>query len=729
MANKAIKLLSFVCVAIFAMLLIFPTGHAYTITGYYTSATEISSGLKYCTCENCSDCNSALNDVSCKIVKLNQSITNQTGTCINNPANFTNKTFDCQGHTIDADSSGSARKQIYGIYLNNKKNNTIKNCVITDFGLGGVYLNFSSNNTLINNTLISNGRGISLESSSNNNLINNNASSNYYGGISIENSSYNIITNNIANSNACCWTMGGPSDGIGIILDSSSNNNQLSDNNICNNVGMDIYNEGHGNTGSWNRCNTTNNFTCVFTNCDKTCYGEGEGGAIIPNELGCCDGLNKVGNVDSSCRPMIGGFTCINCGNGVCGAGENKCNCPEDCLVCPNVTLTTAKTQYQKGERISITANSASGNFSVMMYGAPFSIQKYEAGVWVNVGTYASDPCDCQNVAQCIGTTSCGAKEMCTNNFFNSYCYVPCTTNADCDGSQEAVCSYPGPPGPIFAPPPTCKSTSSKAFSWNQKQSAQESRSCGTETYTATTLAQADCGKYKFVFNYYCDNSSQCYNTPKQTKEKEFEIIGCSGGNNNGGNNGSNNGGRSSGGGGSYTQSIEYKIPSQLCSDRNICIETLNADRVFVHLDGTQIGITSNNLFCFKTTKGNHSIRLAKGGFTSRTIDLSVGVCASCTCRDGVCNSTCGETEISCPYDCKTSTPNITQLYCGDKICNNNENCTSCSQDCGTCSKPICELFGLGFGNFIVCWYWWLLLLLMVGGYFGYRKYKQNKEK
>ncbi len=58
-----------------------------------------------------------------------------------------------------------------GIYLNSKKNNTIKNCVITNFSYG-IYLNSSSNNTLTNNQISDNKIGIFSNAS--NSTINNN---------------------------------------------------------------------------------------------------------------------------------------------------------------------------------------------------------------------------------------------------------------------------------------------------------------------------------------------------------------------------------------------------------------------------------------------------------------------------------------------------------------------------------------------------------------------------
>ena len=72
-------------------------------------------------------------------MKLTADITNHTGICINNPANFSNKIFDCQGNTIDGDDSGSD----YGIYLNGKSGNMIKNCVVTHFTYG-IYLDNTS---------------------------------------------------------------------------------------------------------------------------------------------------------------------------------------------------------------------------------------------------------------------------------------------------------------------------------------------------------------------------------------------------------------------------------------------------------------------------------------------------------------------------------------------------------------------------------------------------------
>jgi len=201
------------------------------VDAYYVQMGVAGDPTGTCYCYNCSDCENALNDnANCSSnVKLNASITNQRS-CIYNPANFSNKIFDCQGHTIDGVHSYGTR----GIYLNGKQNNTIKNCIITGFRFG-IYLNSSSNNTLISNTLNNNSVlyyywflafGIYLESSSNNTITNNIVNNNTGDGIHLSYSSNNTITNNIVNNNE-----------HGIYLDDSSNNNLITNNTANNNNG------------------------------------------------------------------------------------------------------------------------------------------------------------------------------------------------------------------------------------------------------------------------------------------------------------------------------------------------------------------------------------------------------------------------------------------------------------------------------------------------------------
>jgi len=96
-----------------------------------------------CFCYNCTDCTSKLNNENCSIVNLANDITSSS-TCINNPTNFSNKTFDCQGYTINGTSQGWSD---IGVYLYNKHNTTIKDCVITNFGTGIDLNGVSTTNT------------------------------------------------------------------------------------------------------------------------------------------------------------------------------------------------------------------------------------------------------------------------------------------------------------------------------------------------------------------------------------------------------------------------------------------------------------------------------------------------------------------------------------------------------------------------------------------------------
>ena len=82
-----------------------------------------NSGNGICECNSCIDCTNALNDNNncSSTVKLNQSITNQAGSCIYNPVNWTNKIFDCQGNTIQGTGNG------YGMYLQSNTENLQKN--------------------------------------------------------------------------------------------------------------------------------------------------------------------------------------------------------------------------------------------------------------------------------------------------------------------------------------------------------------------------------------------------------------------------------------------------------------------------------------------------------------------------------------------------------------------------------------------------------------------------
>jgi len=237
-----------------------------------------------CTCNSCDDCEAKLNNNSCTLVKLAANITGYSGTCIDNPASFTNKIFDCQGYTIDGDDSGID----YGIYLDNKANNTIRNCKITDFR-GGIYLRCSSKNILTNNTANSNSFGILLKLHSNNNNITRNTANNNQEGFYLSQSSNNTLIDNTASNNTNIGFYLYPNSDFndlisnkitnntntGVFFSSDSSNNNLTSNFICGNGNFDV-NDDDTNSGDNNTCNTTNNWNDTeTTGCTYSCTGPG----------------------------------------------------------------------------------------------------------------------------------------------------------------------------------------------------------------------------------------------------------------------------------------------------------------------------------------------------------------------------------------------------------------------------------------------------------------------
>ncbi len=73
-----------------------------------------------------------------------------------------------------------------------------------------------------------------------------------------------------------------------------------------------------------------------------TCVEEGDVKIVYPGMPDCCPGLNPIGNYTinkaGQCQPLLGGEVCAYCPNGVCGLGEDYCNCPEDCGTLPTPT-------------------------------------------------------------------------------------------------------------------------------------------------------------------------------------------------------------------------------------------------------------------------------------------------------------------------------------------------------------------------------------------------------
>lgn len=93
-------------------------------------------------------------------------------------------------------------------------------------------------------------------------------------------------------------------------------------------------------------CEKQNDDRCGWTQNDEflaclQCTEEGQTMPVVPG-YHCCPGLVVINpvqpNTEGNCpSPMIGVSVCTKCGNGICGLGENKCNCPADCpkTTCP----------------------------------------------------------------------------------------------------------------------------------------------------------------------------------------------------------------------------------------------------------------------------------------------------------------------------------------------------------------------------------------------------------
>lgn len=134
----------------------------------YTFGYSEKNGCPYpknYTCSNCTDCNEKILSAQLgSIVQLTTDIRNITGSCINIEKN--NLTFDCQYHSIDAING------IFGINLQGRNGNLIKNCVISNFTIAIDVYN-SSNNIITNNVIKSNKWGVYISDSSNNEIYNN----------------------------------------------------------------------------------------------------------------------------------------------------------------------------------------------------------------------------------------------------------------------------------------------------------------------------------------------------------------------------------------------------------------------------------------------------------------------------------------------------------------------------------------------------------------------------
>lgn len=162
---------------------------------------------------------------------------------------------------------------LYGICLNESSNNNINANNITHSTLSriehGVYLVRADNNTVSGNNIPNSERGVILFDSSENIILGNNITDSDDYGIWLSGSSSNsILRNNIADVFS-----GRYSYSVGIFLAASSNNNSIVENDVTNKVGDGIVLESDSDGNNISRNNIANNWYLLWPS--------GEGGTGI----------------------------------------------------------------------------------------------------------------------------------------------------------------------------------------------------------------------------------------------------------------------------------------------------------------------------------------------------------------------------------------------------------------------------------------------------------------
>jgi len=130
-------------------------------------------------------------------------------------------------------------------------------------------------------------------------------------------------------------------------IDDSKCNKKCNIDNDCKKVGCSCVNKFDIIKDNKGSCNTLVAFGCkcmnnqcssesiIPHNNQSDCLKEGKSGSSKSPEVRvCCSGLNEIKldfENNGTCQKIMDGFICTKCGDGVCGTGENKCNCPQDC--------------------------------------------------------------------------------------------------------------------------------------------------------------------------------------------------------------------------------------------------------------------------------------------------------------------------------------------------------------------------------------------------------------
>ncbi|MFA6376142.1 MAG: peptidoglycan-binding protein [Candidatus Paceibacterota bacterium] len=190
-----------------------------------------------------------------------------------------------------------------------------------------------------------------------------------------------------------------------------------------------------------------NKYNCAADCGTIKCIGAGEkleGNGENSGKI-CCSGLTKVFDQwylgsDGVCRALDNyGFYCLKCGDGVCGTGENKCNCPADCGIAKDCSASCKTKGYAGGYCKA---------WAVTRYSQPGSCKSGESNIGWTSGCTAAQLDGGGRACCCVSNSDAATKCANTGGVWNSSTST-CTCLSgrkwcDDDGCQpEAVAAKP----------------------------------------------------------------------------------------------------------------------------------------------------------------------------------------------------------------------------------------------------------------------------------------------
>ena len=169
-----------------------------------------------------------------------------------------------------------------------------------------------------------------------------------------------------------------------------------------------------------NHCNCAEDCPAV-----TQCAVEGSSVPVVPGALDCCPGLASIGcegppTAEVCEGDCAGAVICARCGNGLCGLGENACNCAQDCA--PGGACAAA------GESVPVVP------------GAPDCCDGLHPIGCDAPGDFGLCPDECVGAIVCAncGNGSCGPGENRCN------CADDCSTGSQCAAEGTSVPLIPG---------------------------------------------------------------------------------------------------------------------------------------------------------------------------------------------------------------------------------------------------------------------------------------------